>query len=167
MAQEPSIAVGRGGLDAFWRKLRVRRNEADCGGDDIFGNGICDNASFVADGELARIRRRQVDRHVNIVQIKDRQYALAGGDHFAGAGESVLHASASRRDEHQIDQNRFESLDVGLGRFDRELGLIALVDRRTVSGLGVFKLVAPLVDSLLADVPPLPEGSSRVPSRFS
>ena len=101
--------------------------------------------------ELASLLRRQIDRHVDVVQIENRQDALAGGDHLTGAGQSVLHASASRRHEHQIDQNGLQPFDVSLGGLDRGLGLIALGVRCNISGLGRLEFVAPLIDDLLRD----------------
>jgi hypothetical protein len=129
------------GFDAFWRELRIGRNEANRCRDDIFWNGIGNDARLVAKGELTGIIGGKVERHVDIVQIEDRQNALACRDYLAGAGEVVLHASAPGGDEHQIDQNRLESFDIGLGRLDCELGLIALGAGRKICGIGRLELI--------------------------
>src|SRR6202008_2842107 len=50
----------------------------------------------------------QIDGHVDVIQIKNSQNALARGDHFPGWGEPILHAPAPRRDQHEIDQNRLQ-----------------------------------------------------------
>ncbi len=46
-------------------------------------------------------------------------------------------------------------MDVGLGCLDCGFGLIALGIGRNICSLGCFEFVAPQVDHLLADVPPL------------
>ena len=106
--------------------------------------------------------RRQIDRHVDVIQIKNGQNALARGDHLAGAGQPILHASAPRRDEHQIDQNRLQPFDVSLGCLDRGLGLIALGIRCNISRLGRFEFVAALIDDLLRDIPLLQQRLSTL-----
>ena len=64
--------------------------------------------------ELAGVIRRQIDRHVNVVEIEDRENPLPCRDHLAGASEPVLHASGSGRDERQVGKNGLELLDIGL-----------------------------------------------------
>ena len=139
-----------GGLDALWRELGLGRHEADGGGEHVLrerDRGSC--APRSPSVSLPACIRRQIDRHVDVVQIEDRQNALSCGNHLAGAGEPVLHASASRRDEHQIDQNRLKPFDISLGCLDRGLGLIALGIRCNIFRLGCFEFVAALIDDLL------------------
>lgn len=77
-------------------------------------------------GNLSRHTGRQVDRHVDVFEIEHGQHALSCGNHLTGAGKPVLHATASRGHQHQVDQNRLQPLDIGLGCPDRSLGLIPL-----------------------------------------
>ena len=78
---------------------------------------------------LAGGRRRQEDRHVDVLQVEDGQDLPAGGDHFAVPRELVLHASGSRRHENQIVQYGLDALDLGLRALDGGVGLIALRGR--------------------------------------
>ena len=64
------------------------------------GTTYCGTASRMMRASLPKLksaggRRRQEDRHVNVLQVKDGQDFAAGGDHFAVAGELVLHSSCS------------------------------------------------------------------------
>ena len=103
----------------------------------------------------ARHIRGQIDRHVDVVEIENGQYALSCGNHLTGASKPVLHASSSWGDEHQIDENRLQPLDIGFGGLDCGLGLVALGICRNVAGLRRFELVAPLIDDLLRYIPVL------------
>ena len=116
----------------------------------------------ISNRKPASLLRRQIDRHVDVIQIKNRQNALARGDHFAGAGEPILHASAPRRDQHEIDQNRLQPFDVSLGGLDRGLRLITLGVSRNISSVGRFEPVAPLIDDLLRDIPFLQQSLSAL-----
>ena len=103
-----------GGLDALGRELRLGRHEADRCGEDILRERIENGARLVAKHELTRRIRGQIDRHVDVFEIEDGQDALSCGNHLAGASEPVLHASASWRHEHEVDQNRLQPLDIRL-----------------------------------------------------
>ena len=85
-------------FDGFGRELRVGGDEADRGGNDLLGHRIQNDAGFAADLEFTRDRRRQEDRHVNVLQVEDGQDLAAGGDHFAIARELILDSPRSRRD---------------------------------------------------------------------
>ena len=121
------------------------------------GNGIGNHARLVAQRELAGVIRGEIDGHIDVLEIEDGQNALACSDDLAGAGEPVLHPPAPGRDEHQINQDRLEPLNIGLGCLDRGLGLIALRLGRNIHGLGRFELVASLVHGLLRYIPVLYE----------
>ena len=140
-----------GRFDALRRELGVRRHEADTGGEDILREWIEDDTRLIPERELSRHIGRQVDGHVDVFEIEDGQHALSCGNHLTGAGQPVLHASASRGYQHQVDQYRLQPLDIGLGCPDRSLGLIPLSSRRHERGVGRLELVAPQVHRLLGD----------------
>ncbi len=144
-----------GGLDALRRELGVSRDEADGRGNDVLGNGIGDDARLVAQRELARLIRGQVDRHVDVLEVEDGQNALPCRNHLTGAGEPVLHPSTPWRHEHQVGQNRLQPLDIGLSRLDCRLSLVTLGVGRNICGFRRFEFVAALVHRLLRYIPVL------------
>src|SRR5262249_26459041 len=90
------------GLNAFWRELGIGRDEADGRRNDVLGDRIGNDPRLIAKRELAGVVRRQVDRHVDVVEIEDGQNALPWSHNFTSASESVLHTAASGRNKPEI-----------------------------------------------------------------
>ena len=122
-----------------------------CGKYELW-DGIKDRACLVSQRELAGLIGREVDRHVDVVEIKDRQNTLTCSNDLARPSEPVLHTSASGGDEHQIDKDRLVPFDVSFGCLDFGLGLIAPGVRCHVGSLGCFKFVAAAICCLLRDI---------------
>ena len=114
------------GLHRLWGELRVGRDEADLGRNDVIGDRIEDDARLVADRQSARVCRRQEDRHVDVGEVENGDDRRTGGDDFAGARKLILHASQPRRDEGQIIDDRLDAIDLRLRVRDLGLGLIPL-----------------------------------------
>ena len=82
-------------LDALRRELGFGRHEADCRREYVLRNGVEDHPGLVANAQLAGLLCREIDGHVDVAEIKDRQDTLPCGDHLARAREPVLHTPAS------------------------------------------------------------------------
>ena len=68
----------------------------------------------------------QINRHVNVVQIKDCDDARAGIDDLSGPVDQVLNPAAARCNERKIDEDCVDPIRLGLGGLDRELRRVAL-----------------------------------------
>jgi hypothetical protein len=80
------------GLDELGRELRLRRHEADVTGDGVLRIEVDGDAPLRAHLQRRRLVGRQVDLHVHVLQVHQRQRLAAGGQHLARLGQAVKHA---------------------------------------------------------------------------
>src|SRR5262245_41584095 len=115
-----------GRLNAFRRELGLGSDKTNRRWDNIWREGVEDHACLVPEGKLTGLRRGQINRHIDIIQIENREDARPSIHDFPSPMDQVLNSAATRRDKRKIDQDRLDTLNLGLGALDRRLRCIAL-----------------------------------------
>src|SRR5262249_55135109 len=101
---------------------------------------------------LPGLSGRQINRHVDILQIEDRDDTLAGTNNLSDPMDQVLNPAAARRDERQIGQDCRDARNLRLCGLDSELLRFALRFSSVKSCISRVGLVYALIKYLLAQI---------------
>src|SRR5262245_30671253 len=71
-----------GSLDTFRRELGLSSHKTNRRWHNILREWVEDHARLVPEGKLPGLCRGQINRHINIIQIENRDDACAGIDDF-------------------------------------------------------------------------------------
>ena len=107
-----------GRLHRLGRELGDVGNEGHLGRDDELRRGIKDQPHLGPQLDPAGPVRGQEEGHVDVVEINHVQHLPARGQHLAGLGDTILHATGARRLQCTIVDVRLDSFDRRLGGFD-------------------------------------------------
>ena len=100
-AKHQLVALGLG-FDGLRRELRLARDKQDLRRNRMVRIGVEHDAGIGAELDLAGVRGRQIDVHVDIGGIEHREDLAAGRQHFADIGDAVFDAAIARRDQRVV-----------------------------------------------------------------
>ncbi|CAN0627283.1 protein of unknown function [Burkholderia multivorans] len=127
------------GFDIFGRELRIARHIADACGNRFVRERVEDDARVGADRQLARLRRRQEDREIDVVGVEHRRDAAARGQHRADLDNPVLDPARDRRANGCVGEHGLEPRDLRVGLRDRRMRFVEPRARGLLAGLGAVE----------------------------
>ena len=93
---EHQLVALAAGLNLLGRELGLRGDETDLRPCRVFGGDVKDDAGVGADLDLHGVLGRQVDLHVHIAEVDEREDLAAAAQNLAFLGQSIEYAALER-----------------------------------------------------------------------